>query len=80
MKKADNISRLIKGALKTRGMTQSQMAAELGISHQTFKNRLSRNSISVTAAVDMLDMLGFDLCAIDRESGKVLKIEEKSDT
>ena len=76
MEKASDISYLIKSAIKARGMTQLQMAEKLGIGHQTLKNRLSRNSISVTAAVGMLDLLDFDLCIIDRQSGEVLKLKE----
>ncbi len=72
MEKANNITILLKRAMQQRHISQVQMADMLGISKQTLYNRLSRNSISVTAAVGMLDLLEYDIAIVDRKTGDVI--------
>lgn len=72
MEKASDITVLLKKAMQQRHISQVQMADMLGISKQTLYNRLNRNSISVTAAVGMFDLLEYDIAIIDRKTGEVI--------
>ena len=66
------MSTFIKSALKEKGMTQKELAAMLGIDHQTLRNRLYRGSFSVDSAVDILNRLGYEIIAVDKETKKPL--------
>ncbi len=72
MEKANNITILLKRAMQLRHISQVQMADMLGISKQTLYNRLNRNSVSVTAAVGMFDLLEYDIAIVDRKTGDVI--------
>lgn len=66
------MSKLIKSALKEKGMTQKELAIMLGIDHQTLRNRLYRGSFSVDSAADILNKLEYDIAIIDRKTGEVI--------
>lgn len=70
----------IKQAMRTRGMTQEEFAKVLGYARQTSVSSMLNNEYStmeVGNLVAMIGELGYDLYAIDRETGQKTKITDK---
>ena len=65
-------SRLIRIALSKKNATQKELADILGVSHQAIRNKLYRDNMLFNDVEKMLDLLGYDICIIDKETKKPL--------
>lgn len=50
--------------------TQSLIAEELGMKPQHINDRLKNENMKVNTAIEMLDLMGYDLIVQPRESGR----------
>lgn len=63
---------LIRNALKKKNMTQKQLAEMLGLKYQTIMTKLYRDNMPFADAEKILDVLGYELTAVDKETGERL--------
>ena len=61
----------IKAALKDKNMTQVVLAKKLGMLGQTFRNSLSRNTMSFETVEKIADKLDCEVVLRDRHTGKI---------
>lgn len=57
--------------------TQSMIAEELGVKPQHISDRLKNENMKVNTAIEMLNLMGYDLVVQPRESGRESYIVEK---
>lgn len=67
------VSRKIKQVMKIKKVTNVQLAKHLGILPQSLSNKFSRDSISVSELIEMLDFMGCRL-TIDLEPDMNIKL------
>lgn len=65
-------SKLIKVALQKKRITQKQLAEMLGLKYQTIRTKLYRDNMPFADAEKILDILGYELTAVDKETGERL--------
>ena len=65
-------SRLIRIALREKGLTQRELAELSGLSYQTIRTKLYRDNMPFADAEKILDLLGYDIYIIDKETKKPL--------
>lgn len=63
-------AKTIKQVLIERGMTIKQLAEILGITHQSMRNKLYRDSFSYEEMLKIADILNCDIKVITRDSKK----------
>lgn len=57
--------------------TQTMIADELGVKPQHISDRLKNENMKVNTAIEMLDLMGYDLVVRPREAGRETYIVEK---
>lgn len=65
-------SLLIRKALREKGISQKELAELSGLSYQTIRTKLYRDNMPFADAEKILDLLGYDICIIDKETKKTL--------
>lgn len=66
----ESVGTILRNAIKSRNMTQTKLAAKLGILQTSLSGRLNRQNISLDTFVDILDALDYDVIIVDRESSE----------
>lgn len=57
--------------------TQTMIAADLNVKPQHISDRLKNENMKVNTAIEMLDLMGYDLVVRPREAGRETYIVEK---
>ena len=65
-------SLLIRKALREKGISQKELAELSGLSYQTIRTKLYRDNMPFADAEKILNLLGYDICIIDKETKKPL--------
>lgn len=65
MKVLDTLRQLIQ---RSPNWSQNKIASKLGMSNAAMSNRMRRNDQKVDFVVDVLDILGYDLVIVPKES------------
>ena len=65
-------ARLIRIALSEKNVSQRELADILGVSHQAIRNKLYRDNMLFNDVEKILDLLGYNVCIIDKETKKPL--------
>lgn len=65
-------ARLIRLALSEKKVNQRELAELLGMSYQTIRTKLYRDNMPFADAEKILDLLGYNVCIIDKETKKPL--------
>lgn len=65
-------ARLIRLALREKKVNQRELAELLGMSYQTIRTKLYRDNMPFADAEKILDLLGYNVCIIDKETKKPL--------
>lgn len=74
MKKNDMVTgekEILKAAMRERGMTQIMLADKMGIRQNSLSGNLSRDRMSLGTFGKVLNILGYDVVILDRESGEI---------
>lgn len=79
MKINEIIARVIETTLTQGGKkyTQTMIAEKLGVKPQHISDRLKNENMKVNTAIEMLDMMGYDLVVQPREANRETYIVEK---
>jgi DNA-binding Lrp family transcriptional regulator len=72
MKINEIIIEVLKNTQKVDGRkkTQSDIASALGVKPQVVNDRLKNENMKVNTAIEMLDILGYDIVVVPREKGR----------
>lgn len=62
---------IIRNALIDRGMLQIELADKLGITQASLSGNVNRKRMSLEVFSKTLDVMGFDVAVVDRETGEV---------
>ena len=65
-------AQLIRLALSEKKVNQRELAELLGMSYQTIRTKLYRDNMPFADAEKILDLLGYEICIIDKETKKPL--------
>ena len=65
-------STLIRMALKEKGISQKELAELSGLSYQTIRTKLYRDNMPFADAEKILDLLGYKIVIVDKETKKPL--------
>lgn len=65
-------AQLIRLALSEKKVNQRELAELLGMSYQTIRTKLYRDNMPFADAEKILDLLGYNVCIIDKETKKPL--------
>lgn len=57
--------------------TQSMIAEELGVKPQHISDRLKNENMKVNTAIEMLNLMGYDIVVKPREAGRETYVVEK---
>lgn len=60
---------MMKAAMKKKDITQAEVAHELGWFPQQLSSRMIRNSTRADEFIKILDIIGFELVMVDKETG-----------
>ena len=79
MKINEIVARVIETTLTQGGKkyTQTMIADELGVKPQHISDRLKNENMKVNTAIEMLNMMGYDLVVRPREEGRETYVVEK---
>ena len=61
---------ILRSARKKRGITQVELAEKIGIKQNSLSQSMSRPRMSLGMFAKILDVLGYDVIVVDRESGE----------
>lgn len=67
-----NVPQKIRELCARRAMTQKELAEKHGDLYQTFKNKISRNTMRFSEVERIFDELDCDLVVVDRKTGTVV--------
>lgn len=79
MKINEIVAKVIETTLTQGGKkyTQSLIAEELHVKPQHISDRLKNENMKVNTAIEMLNLMGYDLVVVPRESGRESYLVEK---
>ena len=79
MKINEIVAKVIETTLTQGGKkyTQKMIADKLGIKPQHISDRLKNENMKVNTAIEMLEMMGYDLMVVPRESSRETYVVEK---
>lgn len=69
--KATGSSVILKEAMKEKGLVQTKLASQIGLSQHGLSENINRGRISLTMFGRILSAMGYDVCVTDRETGEV---------
>ena len=61
---------IVKQILKQEGITQNQLAKQLGVSRQAVFNMLNKDNVTVTSVVKILHAVGYDFIIEKRRNNR----------
>ena len=62
--------KILKAAMKTRGMVQVVLAERLGVTQTALSGNMNRNRMSLDVFMDILNELDYDVVVVDRKTGE----------
>lgn len=66
----DSDTMILKRALRSRDMMQSELAERMGIKQSTMSTNMRRDRMSMDVFRDILDALDYEIVIVDRKTGE----------